>query len=39
MKCFHHNDMDGYCSAIVATETKDYNQDDYELDYVTNPCT
>lgn len=37
MKCFHHNDMDGYCSAaIVAAETKDYNQDDYiEIDYVT----
>ena len=37
MKCFHHNDMDGYCSAaIVASETKDYNQDDYiEIDYVT----
>lgn len=37
MKCFHHNDMDGYASAaIVAAETNDYNKEDYyEIDYVS----
>ena len=35
MKCFHHNDIDGYCAAaIVARYTENYNKDDYiEYDY------
>lgn len=36
MKCFHHNDMDGYCSAaIVSAETNNKNKEDYiEIDYI-----
>ena len=37
MKCFHHNDLDGYCSArIVAVYENDFNSDDFiEVDYKT----
>ena len=35
MKCFHHNDIDGYCAAaIVARYTESYNKDNFiEYDY------